>query len=128
MNDKSLHSSLKRAKNLGASGHAVLHWWYQRFSAMLLALLTIWLVYIALKIKDSPQQQIHNLLHTPLHFSCLALFIISAFYHATIGMQVIIEDYISHIGKRFALIIILKIFSIVTVIAALTALCFFVFL
>ncbi|MDF2964690.1 MAG: sdhD [Rickettsiaceae bacterium] len=127
MNKNFLHSGLKKARNLGAAGHGVSHWWFQRFTAILLIPLTAWLVCFGLKIKDASMQEIHDYLRQPLHFTSLILFLTSAFYHASIGMQVIIEDYVSCIKARFALIILLKVFALVTVAAAIIAQCFFVF-
>jgi succinate dehydrogenase / fumarate reductase, membrane anchor subunit len=128
MNKKLLHSDLKKARNLGAAGHGVTHWWYQRFTAIMLIPLSIWAVYFGLEIRDLTRGEIHDILREPLHFTCLLFFVVSAFYHASIGMQVIIEDYVSCIKMRFGLITMLKIFTLFTIVATIIAQCFFVFI
>jgi succinate dehydrogenase / fumarate reductase membrane anchor subunit len=127
MNKKLLHSDLKRARNLGAAGHGVSHWWYQRFTAILLVPLTIWLVFFGLRIRDASMHEIHDLLRDPLHFTSMIVFVFCSFYHAAIGMQVIIEDYVSCMKTRFAIIIFLKSFTFLTIVATIIAQCFFVF-
>ncbi len=126
MNNKLLHSDLKKARNLGSAKHGISHWWYQRFSAILLVPLTIWVIFFGIKIHDATIQEIHHLLKKPYHFLCLALFIIFALYHAMLGMQVIVEDYVSCMKARLFILILLKIFSLITIVATIVALCFFV--
>jgi succinate dehydrogenase / fumarate reductase membrane anchor subunit len=127
MNKKLLHSELKKARNLGAAGHGVTHWWYQRFTAIMLIPLSAWLIIFGLMVRNASIQEIHILLREPLHFTSLLLFVICSFYHAVIGMQVVVEDYISCIKARFSIIILLKAFSLITVVATIIAQCFFIF-
>jgi succinate dehydrogenase / fumarate reductase membrane anchor subunit len=39
-------------------------------------------------------------LSEPLNAICMILFVISSFYHAVLGSQVVIEDYIHHEGFK----------------------------
>ncbi len=127
MNKKLLHSELKKARNLGAAGHGVSHWWVQRFTAIMLIPLSVWVVIFGLKLQDASINETHTLLREPLHFTSLLLFVTCSFYHAALGMQVVVEDYVSCMKARFSIITLLKIFSLITVVATIIAQCFFVF-
>ena len=44
----------------------------------------------------------------PINATVMILFLAVAFHHAQLGMQVVIEDYVSHHGRRTALNILVK--------------------
>ena len=56
----------------------------------------------------------------PFNATLLILLIVSIFWHSQLGLQVVIEDYISNKTKRLSLIIIMK--FIMTAVGALTVL------
>lgn len=96
----------------GSAKKGSFHWWYQRFTAIIALPLTLWLVFF---IKNSANlEKILSDLKKPYNSALAALFVGNAFYHATLGMKVIIEDYVSCMFLRNFLIIALKIFVIFT--------------
>ena len=52
----------------------------------------------------------------------MIMLIITAFYHGMLGMRVIIEDYVPNICIRSFLIVIIQLFCLTTVVAAIVAL------
>ncbi len=111
------HSELYKAKNLGASS-GFHHWWMQRMTSILLIPVTLWLM-LQFKLFSGDLK----LILAPMHnFIAAIIFVACAFYHAKLGMQVIIEDYISRLKIRIPLLILLDIFVFVTVIATIVAL------
>ena len=85
---------LSRARGLGSAHHGVGHFIGQRASAVALLFLLFWGVWSALKLAPLGYDGAIAWLHSPLHSAPLALLLAVGFYHARIGMQVIIEDYV----------------------------------
>ena len=85
---------LSRARGLGASHHGVGHFIGQRGSAVALLFLLLWGVWSALKLAPLGYDGAVAWLHAPTHMAPLALLLAVGFFHARIGMQVIIEDYV----------------------------------
>lgn len=112
----SMKSYLAKAKGAGSAGYGSGHWLYQRLTGLFLALSTIWLIIFVHDIVASP-----GLSSILSNIVMLSLFMIAAFYHSYLGMQVIIEDYIHCRAIRLGLIIFLQFFSIITVTAFIVA-------
>jgi len=110
-------SALSKAKNLGAAHEGYKDWWYQRFTAVILLIFTTWGFYFCWEITHSHENNLKAILQTPHHLMMLVLFVSTGFYHSTLGMKVIIEDYIHCRFLKITLILIIQIFSIVTVCA-----------
>ncbi|MDC0864545.1 succinate dehydrogenase, hydrophobic membrane anchor protein [Rickettsiaceae bacterium] len=108
-------SNLSKAKNLGSSGSGSGHWWHQRFTAIIMVLSVVWLFSFSSSVKGLGASGIIEIMKEPCNIVMLTIFIITAFYHSVLGMQVVIEDYISCRAARLALLLMIQIFSIVTV-------------
>ena len=114
-------SDLSKAKNLGSAGSGSGHWWHQRFTAILLALLTGWVFCFSWEISHSELSGIIEVFKKPYHIVMVTLFVLAGFYHAAIGMQVVIEDYVHCRAIRLSLLLITQIFSIVTAVSFILA-------
>jgi succinate dehydrogenase / fumarate reductase membrane anchor subunit len=124
MNYLQMRSPLAKAKNLGASGTGTHHWWHQRLTSIIMIPLVIWLCYFLHSIAGDSVPEALIVLRRPYNVIPMMLVVIALFYHASLGMQVVIEDYISNLTFRYFLIIALEIFVIVTVLSAVVALLF----
>ena len=120
-------SELKKVKGLGSAKNGTSHWWYQRLSAILLLSLVIWLAIAVFLSVGNEKDFLHEFLAAPYNIVPLILLIIIAFYHAKLGVTVVIEDYVSNISLRYFLLISVKIFIIFTVTGTLSALVLFLF-
>ncbi|HJK86513.1 MAG TPA: succinate dehydrogenase, hydrophobic membrane anchor protein [Candidatus Megaira endosymbiont of Nemacystus decipiens] len=108
-------SSLSIAKNLGSAKSGLGHWLKQRFTAIMLALFTIWLIRFAYNLAHSETQLAFiGVLKVPCNIVMLVLFMMTALYHGVLGMNVIIEDYIHCRAMKISALLLLKIFSIVS--------------
>lgn len=114
-------SDLSIAKNLGSAASGSSHWWRQRFTAIIMVLITGWLFCFSWSLSGSELTQIIEIIKKPYNIIILALFTICGFYHASLGMQVIFEDYIHYRPMRVALVLFIQIISIITVISFLVA-------
>lgn len=105
---KSLRSPIARARGLGSAKEGVSHWWMQRLTAIALIPLGIWLVASLVCFAGADHAQIAQWLTAPFTLGALALTILVAFYHAILGLQVVIEDYVHGKAAKFALIILIQ--------------------
>jgi succinate dehydrogenase / fumarate reductase membrane anchor subunit len=102
---KNFHTPMKRAKGLGSAKDGTGHWIAQRMSSILLAPLGLMIViWLSQNHHLSYSEMIHTI-GNPWIASLLFLFVASASYHAALGLQVIIEDYVhTHFWRYWLLI------------------------
>jgi len=98
-----LTNPLKRARNHGSAGSGVHHWWAQRFSAILLIPLTLWMVWSLALLSGADYAAAVRWISAPWNAAILLLLIGATFYHARLGLQVVIEDYVHHRPSELAL-------------------------
>lgn len=92
--ENSIRSSLARARNHGSARGGTHHWWMQRVTAVLLSPLGIWMLFSLGCFVDPSYSHAVEWLSNPWVATGMGVFLITAFYHAALGMQVIWEDYI----------------------------------
>lgn len=92
-------------KKLGPSGTGTHHWWLQRITAIALIPLAIYAVYILQQLSEASSTEAVFLLSQPLHGFLCALFFGLASYHARLGLQVVIEDYVHKPVSKWVLLI-----------------------
>lgn len=90
MND--LRSPLSKARGLGSAKHGVTHWLAQRLTAVALVFLSVWFITALMHVARG--ENFSSLLASPIHAIAFVLFVLIGFYHGTLGMRVVIEDYI----------------------------------
>lgn len=90
----SLRDPLAKARGWGSAKDGVGHWWAQRLTAVALLLLSPWFVLLALGLIGADQLTVRHTLAQPLNASLLIAFVLSLFWHARLGLQVVIEDYV----------------------------------
>ena len=76
------------------SGSAVPHWKWQRFSAVVILPLMVYCVYLLGGLTTLDYEAAWQLVAAPTTSLPLALLIGVGIYHAALGVQVIIEDYV----------------------------------
>lgn len=97
------------------------HWLNQRISAVALLPLMIWLIWSLIKIIADPEGYMPVFFAYPFNAVMGILLIATSLYHGSLGMQVIIEDYVSCKLKRHFFIMLIHFISITTAIAAILA-------
>ncbi|XVN40647.1 MAG: succinate dehydrogenase, hydrophobic membrane anchor protein [Rickettsia endosymbiont of Argas persicus] len=114
-------ADIVKAKNTGSAKSGSHHWLLQRITVIILALCSVWLIYFMLANKNNDINIIIWELKQPFNMVALLITVIASLYHAVLGMQVVIEDYISCNKLRNTLIIAVKLFSVLTIVAFIVA-------
>nr|WP_298896686.1 succinate dehydrogenase, hydrophobic membrane anchor protein [uncultured Altererythrobacter sp.] len=92
---------LKRVRGLGSAHHGAHHWLVQRFTAIGNVVLSVWLVGSILWLPDLGYETVSSWLAQPVPATAMILLVISTFWHARLGLQVLIEDYVQNPGTKF---------------------------
>jgi succinate dehydrogenase / fumarate reductase membrane anchor subunit len=133
--DHQFNPALGRARGLGAAGAgATHHWIHQRITAVANIFLTVWFILWTLSVLSaigsvsretlSENISIHDMVKTSLSMGLnpifMILFIVSIFYHAKLGLQMVIEDYVACEATKITSLLALKF-----IILFLTTICLF---
>ncbi len=90
----SLQHPIARARGLGSAKNGTHHWWLQRLTAIALALLTPWFIWVAVGMVGADAFTVRAILAQPVNAVLMLAFVFSLFWHARLGLQVVIEDYV----------------------------------
>lgn len=117
----SLRTPLGTVKGLGAAGEGVGHWWAQRLTALALVPLTVWFVASVAAMAGADYATMRDWIGSPVAAGLLVLLIVATFYHAALGLQVVIEDYVHHEGFKVASILLVNGLAVVLGLAGVLA-------
>ena len=97
-------TSIGQVRGLGSAHHGTHHWLVARFTAIgNLVLVTYLLTSFAL-LPAYNFVTLHDWLSRPVPATAVALLVISLFWHARLGLQVVVEDYVHEHANKFACI------------------------
>jgi succinate dehydrogenase / fumarate reductase membrane anchor subunit len=89
-----LQTPLKRVRGWGSSKSGTHHFIVQRITAVALIPLVIWFVWFVIGLSHADYANARQMLHQPVQALLMIVFVASAFWHAQLGLQVVIEDYV----------------------------------
>lgn len=95
-------TSIGQVRGLGAAHHGTHHWLLARFTGAGSLLLTVWLVVSLLLLPDFSYATVSDWLSGSVAATAMALFVLINIWHARIGLQVVIEDYVHEPANKFA--------------------------
>lgn len=96
----SLRTPLSRVLGLGAAKEGVGHWWTQRLTSVALVPLSIWLLWSLLALGSLDYDTVRAWLAQPLPAAAALLLVLALAWHSSLGVQVVIEDYVQHPGLK----------------------------
>jgi succinate dehydrogenase / fumarate reductase, membrane anchor subunit len=96
----SLQTPLRQVRGLGSAGNGVHHWWVQRLTAVALVPLSVWLLVSLLSLPALDFVTLVSWAGGTWTASLLILLVITASWHSSLGIQVILEDYVHDHGLK----------------------------
>jgi succinate dehydrogenase / fumarate reductase, membrane anchor subunit len=118
---KDRRNPLKVARGLGSSQSGVGHWWSQRVTAAALVLLGLWFVATVLCLLHADYTTARAAVAKPWNALLLIAFVLTMFWHAVLGLQVVIEDYVHVRWKEVALMVAIKFLAVLGALASVLA-------
>lgn len=85
------------------------HWWLQRVSAIALIPLTLWFMYAVVQHVGDDFDTLRAWIDQPLVTLLLVANIVLMFFHAQLGMQEVIEDYVHGLAMKKTCLLAIKI-------------------
>ena len=101
----SLQSPLGRARGLGSAKEGAGHWIAQRVTAIFLIPLALWFAVSVIGLAHADYATMKAWMGKPGNASLLLLTVLTVMYHAVLGLQVVIEDYVHCECKKLAALV-----------------------
>jgi succinate dehydrogenase / fumarate reductase membrane anchor subunit len=98
-----LRDPLAVARGLGSARNGTGHWWLLRLTSISLLFLTPWFLLLLHGLVGADRYTVQLVLSRPLNASLMLAWVLSVFWHAQLGLQVVIEDYVHARGSQLAL-------------------------
>jgi len=102
-------TALGHVRGLGSARGGTHHWLLQRFTAVGNLLLVGFLVVSLALLPNYSYATVRTWLSQPVPATALALICVNTFWHARIGLQVLIEDYLDQPGNKLAALVALNV-------------------
>ena len=91
-----------------SSSEPVRHWWAQRLTAVALIPLSLWFIYSLTTMLTANYDTVVLWLSNLKNSLLMLFFVLILYYHALLGLQVVIEDYVESDRQRKALLLFIK--------------------
>lgn len=118
---RSMRTPMARVRGLGAAKEGVHHWWMQRLTAIALVPLTLWFVVSVAGLAGMDHATAAAWIGSPPVTVLLVLLIAATLWHAQLGVQVVIEDYVHNEPVKLAALIAVKFAAVVLAVACIVA-------
>lgn len=89
-----LQTALAQVRRLGLVESVLNHWWLQRITAVALIPLILWFAWSLATFTSFDFQGVVAWIRSPIRVWLLLLFVAALLYHALLGIEVVIDDYV----------------------------------
>ena len=112
----SAQTPLHKVEGMGSSHSGTGHFWHERVTAVALIPLSLWFLYAMLGLAGTSEVTALQFLAHPWNAILMGAFVCFSLYHAYLGLQVVIDDYIHTPGMKIFLMLVVR-FSVIAVCA-----------
>jgi succinate dehydrogenase / fumarate reductase membrane anchor subunit len=117
---KSAETPLHKVQGMGASHSGTGHFWRTGVTSIALIPLSLWFGFAMLGLVDTNEVAWIQFLAHPWNALLMAAFAVTSLYHMSLGLQVVIDDYVHTAGMKIFLL-----FAVRCVVIAIIATCVF---
>jgi succinate dehydrogenase / fumarate reductase, membrane anchor subunit len=114
----SLRTPLAKVRGLGSAKEGADHFWLSRVTAVANIVLVCFLIGLLVRLVGQDHATVRATLANPLVALGLLLLIVSGTIHMRLGMQTIIEDYVTSEGRKVAAMMLNTFFAIFVALAS----------
>ena len=118
----SLETPLHKVRGLGASHSGTGHFWRQRVTAAALVPLGLWFAFSVLGLTGANEVVALQYLAHPWNAIAMAAFILTLLYHMSLGLQVVVDDYVHGTASKIFLLLLIRFVALATASTSLFAL------
>lgn len=112
---------LKNVRGLGAAKTGTEHFVHQRLTATALVVLGLWFVWFVVSLVGADYLAAVDAVSKPWNAVLLVGFLVATFWHAQLGMQVVLEDYVHNSLLALALQVSVKFIAVLGAIVSIFA-------
>ncbi|MBM3599967.1 MAG: succinate dehydrogenase, hydrophobic membrane anchor protein [Alphaproteobacteria bacterium] len=116
-----MRSMIGRVRGLGSAKEGTGHFFVQRLTAVALIPLSLWFVFSLVRLVGVEYGEIKFWASQQINACGLIALVIATFYHAELGLQVVIEDYVHDEGIKFISLVATKLVCAALAIAGIFA-------
>lgn len=109
----SYRTPLARARGLGSAKEGTSHWLVQRITAVALIPLSLWFVISILMLMHADYFTVVNWMHAPWNAILLVLLVLTVYWHAYLGLQVVVEDYVHDEWMKLGTLLLLRFIAVI---------------
>ncbi len=109
-----LQHPLAVARGLGSAKTGLEHWWWQRLTAVFLIPISLWFIVSLLIMSGMDHAAFVSWLQSPSTCVMMLIMLVAVYYHAALGLQVVIEDYVAAKWQRMACLVLIKAILLIT--------------
>jgi len=116
----SAETPLHKVRGMGSSHSGTGHFWHERVTSVALIPLSLWFAYAMLGLAGTSEVTALQFLAHPWNAILMGAFVVFSLWHAYLGLQVVVDDYIHTTGTKIFLLLTIR-FAVIAV----TATCLF---
>ncbi|MGI9333350.1 MAG: succinate dehydrogenase, hydrophobic membrane anchor protein [Gammaproteobacteria bacterium] len=108
MRSVQFRSALSQVRGLGSAKEGTKHFWMQRVTAVALVPLSLWFAASLAVMTGAEYEAAYNWLRSPIVGVLMLGMVVALFYHAYLGLRIVVEDYVHGEGLKVASLVALK--------------------
>jgi succinate dehydrogenase / fumarate reductase membrane anchor subunit len=99
---------LHKVQGLGAAHSGTGHFWHERVTSVALIPLSLWFLYAMLGLSGTSEVTALQFLAHPWNAILMGAFVCFSLWHAYLGLQVVVDDYVHTAGMKIFLMLVVR--------------------